>query len=265
MRQPGVPPDRTTEIFNEVRLLAVLLSPKHDFQKDSIQRRILDYFVRDSGKYQEADNAFIKQEHARLFCGFQAACERAFGGTWRKHTESLENLYELQQLELYWYAPDLLGSRQDMLTRALYRRDAEFIKRAASIIEKGKKSLSKGIPPETTSLILPKLDIGEELCRYWTNPDFPLWLMSDTAFKQAIQYLTAGQLIYGRTIQKRIERMKLKRFERRPIRKIILRKEALGRQTLTGYEFDAIIAEKMKDVPLRPAYGQTGIWKGGRT
>ena len=240
-----------------------MFCPEHDFERDSVQRRILDYFSTLYGGLKHAENDFLYQEERRLFVGFELACEWEFGTDWRTHTEELSRCRLIKQIEYFGLIPDLLDSGQ-ILNDALRKGDWDYIQQAVTALQKAQKISCFEKKHESHQGGFTGLDVGREVSRNWTNPDMPLWLMQDQAFGQAVEYLTTGKAPAGRAIHKRIERFGLKRYVRKPIRSIVIKKPHEGIYQLVGFEFANYLSRRMKEVPICPAFGETGIWRSGR-
>ena len=208
--------------------------PRYDFSRDSVQKRLLEEF----GSHGEAE--FRNQEEKRLFAGFKRACLFAFGRNWKNRSTMLREFYILREIE-QTTQPESLPGIESVLLDALKRRDREFFNRLGKVID---PRLSEG------SKKIGGADITMELARNWTNPDCPLWLMTDTAVQQLLRYLTGGAEIEHHALQKKLRRLKLQRYHRQAITatKIEVKAESL---LFEGYSYRPSLAPKLKGVIVK--------------
>lgn len=125
------------DFFGSLRLVVAGYCPLHDLEKDSVQRRILDFY---GEKVQEE---FQIQEERRLLEGFQLACKYLFGCDWGDDPEGLEKRRLLREIT----DSSLLGSptaRSEILSNASRFNDVVFsqkIRERLKTMRKGPKKL----------------------------------------------------------------------------------------------------------------------------
>lgn len=251
----SVLPSLEAKVLHSFRFTVGLYCPDYDFEADSIQRRIIAFFTEKYGDFDE----FQVQEERRLFAGFQLACNDVFGSEWRKCPENLHQLFLLKQIKQFSNIPELLNCDGDILATALINRNVKFFRTICQYLEQAAEA-PINIPSDS---MLPELNGITEMCRNWTNPDFPLWLMQDRALQQAIEYLTGGQTVVDKALHQRMCRLGLARFKRKPIQSLDLEKTG-GRYRFHGVKFGQYITNQMQGATIVPNYGENGKWIGGR-
>lgn len=235
----------------DFRAIVCQFCPPHDFKRDSVQRRILDFFG------QTAWNQLAVQDDARARAGFRFACQHTMGSDNADDFDTAASFF-FSRVRILGHMPILLREYQDIVMRALLRGDADFFEKLA-------KSLRSARDRRPENLVrlgnpLPTLDIGIEICRNWTNPDLPLWMLGDDGLKLAVQFLSNG-FIDGRAIHKRIERMRLQRFRKRPISRVEVSWDSEAKRSkFLGFGFASKIAPLMDGVTISGEPPNFDVW-----
>jgi len=176
------------QAMKRFRMNASFDAPGYDFERRSIQSVAVDWFERERN-YLDASSRLVEENEKRLMMGFRTACVALLGPGWKDETDFLQR--ELDYAEAYQHGMDLgFGAKPN-----------PFLK---------KELVKPELPPV----------VHRTLVRHWTNPDFPLWLMTNRALSQSIRYLNGfGDLIEG-SVNTTLERLGLERLRDRPIREV---------------------------------------------
>ena len=240
-------------IHSSLLINLAMFCPLYDHGNNSVQERACACFNK------RIDASFRAQESRRLDEGAKLALQSVFGDDFRNHESDLSRRFLLQQAEQFWCLPELLTGYSGILEHALLMGDRGFFQKLVGKLKGPPMQLGK----EKDDKCLPELQLKQEILRNWTNPDLPLWLMSDPAFKQAIRLITAGAFCDGRTLHKTLQRLNLTRSRRKPIRNIVLTKQPESDRLRFERFVFAKYLKGMEGVPTPSAYGQTGIWLFG--
>ncbi len=234
-RVHAVPAKKRTD---DERILASLekplrsLCPRFKASRDSVQKRVLQEFGF------QGERGLADQEAKRLFCGFQQVCFFAFGRGWKRHPQHLRHRHFLRTVAKSSNPKSLPGIPK-ALDDALQRRDGGFFKDLGKAFQR--------LHPQTDKASLPDLPIT--LIRNWTNPDCPLWLMTDHAVRQMLHYLTGGLTIERTALKKKLLRLNLQRYHRQPISEALLVEEG-SLLRFEGYIYRKNIAAQLMDVVI---------------
>ena len=279
-------------ILLDFKLRVCIFCPRHDFTGDSIQARIIEHLG------VGARRALRDEEAVRLRFGFERACDRSFGAGWKSDLDNLQGRYLIFQTGLLAGPPELLDHAGKTLISAYMKGDFGLFEDITKRLKNCAHAAPGDIPErssdqssvnmnENSDLVDETLekfknaahenryesriessernstcrDLGSEICRHWTNPDMPFWLMQDGALKQAIRWVNGGRHIEGRALQQRIRRLGLHRYKRRAIRTITVRKDT-DQKTMRfeSFGFASFIAYRMQNVPVRVSWGNTHRW-----
>lgn len=198
------------------RMNASFDAPGYDLRRRSIQSVAVEWFERER-KYRNAKSRLVEENEKRLMMGFRTACLALLGPDWANETDFLRR--EQDYAEAYYHNTILAygGKANPFLKKELVWPD---------------------LPPT----------VHRTLVRHWTNPDFPLWLMTNQALSQSIRYLTGIGDLMEASVSTTLDRLGLDPLRDRPIKRIFFTTEK--RRKFKGYEFVSYLKEELESVVI---------------
>jgi len=197
------------EAMKRFRMNASFDAPGYDLNRRSIQSVAVDWYERNRS-YLYARERLAEENEKRLMMGFRTACRELLGPDWENESDFLR--LEANRSEAY----------QHGMNRALGEKDNPFLK---------KELVKADVSPH----------VHRAIVRNWTNPDFPLWLMTKRALSQSIRYLAGFGDLTEESVDTTLRRLGLVRLKQRPIRVITF--STKRSRNFTGYEFVGYLKE----------------------
>lgn len=202
------------QALKRFRMKASFDAPGYDLERRSIQSVAVDWFERERN-YLEARSHLVEENEKRLMMGFRTACVALLGPGWEDETDFLQR--ERDYAEAYQHGMDL----------SFGEKPNPFLK---------KELVTPELPPV----------VHRTLVRHWTNPDFPLWLMTNRALSQSIRYLNGfGDLIEG-SVNTTLKRLGLERLQHRPIQEVNFSRDK--RRRFAAFKVASYLSEELDSV-----------------
>lgn len=202
------------QAMKRFRMYASFDAPGYDFQRRSIQSVAVDYYNRER-PYLHARERLMEENEKRLMTGFRTACRALLGPGWESESDFLQR--EQDYAEAYQHGMDL----------AFGAKPNPFLK---------KELVKSELPPV----------VHRTLVRHWTNPDFPLWLMTNRALSQSIRYLNGFDDLIEGSVNTTLERLGLERLRDRPIREVNFSRDK--RRKFVAFKFVSYLSEELDSV-----------------
>lgn len=150
---------------------------------------------------------------------------------------------------------DLWSGKTDFLEAFLSRRQQldRSQSRRRSIKDKGVVSNELTVPKgarganASRSEIFGMREFEARIIKFWTNDDLPMWLMTETAAVDALNYLAPEQLISRANYHKIVAKLQLHRLHPSPIRSLFITVDKEnGTKSVAGFGFVSWLKARMK-------------------